>query len=177
MMVDVTYQMVLSTLQTAGILAGIAYYLFMMRRLREERRNQYANEVGNISFSQEYSENWISFLRNMEFSTYEEWGEKYGPYVNPDAAIRYFSLISYYNSLGTRIMKGQIDADSVTEYMMAFHPLLVWEKSITIFEEWRKRYNNPKMMNGFEYLVTEIKKIHPNLTSTPNPQRQRLMKR
>jgi len=36
MMVDVTYQMVLSTLQTAGILAGIAYYVM---NLNYTRRN------------------------------------------------------------------------------------------------------------------------------------------
>ena len=37
MMVDVRYQMVLSTLQTAGILVGIAYYIMT---IRNQQKNQ-----------------------------------------------------------------------------------------------------------------------------------------
>ena len=36
-MVDVTYQMVLSTLQTAGILVGIVYYISIMRNQQRTR--------------------------------------------------------------------------------------------------------------------------------------------
>ena len=40
MMVDVTYQMVLSTLQTAGILVGIIYYLTIMRNSQKNQQMQ-----------------------------------------------------------------------------------------------------------------------------------------
>jgi preprotein translocase subunit YajC len=36
-MVEITYQMVMSTLQTAGILVGIFYYIMT---LRNQRKNQ-----------------------------------------------------------------------------------------------------------------------------------------
>jgi hypothetical protein len=38
MMVDITYQMVLSTLQTAGLLVGILYYIFDLQNKREDQR-------------------------------------------------------------------------------------------------------------------------------------------
>ena len=147
-----------------------------MRRSSQERRKQYAAEVSQISYSQEYSKNWVTFLNNMEYSTYQEWVEKYSPYVNPEAATCYYALIGYYDVLGTRIMKGQIDAAYVTEFLVPLQPILVWEKSAPIIEEWRKRYNHQGMMYGFEYLVTEIRKKLPDLTTTMNPKREKLMK-
>jgi hypothetical protein len=40
MMVDISYQMVLSTLQTAGILVGIFYYIFTLRNAQHTRELQ-----------------------------------------------------------------------------------------------------------------------------------------
>jgi hypothetical protein len=39
-MVEITYQMVLSTLQTVGILEGIIYYLFIMRNSQRNQQMQ-----------------------------------------------------------------------------------------------------------------------------------------
>ncbi len=39
-MVEITYQMVLSTLQTAGILVGIIYYITIMRTSQRNQQHQ-----------------------------------------------------------------------------------------------------------------------------------------
>ena len=39
-MVDITYQIVLSTLQTVALVVGIAYYLFIMRNSQRNQQMQ-----------------------------------------------------------------------------------------------------------------------------------------
>jgi hypothetical protein len=112
----------------------------------------------------------------LDFSSNEEWGEKYGPYVNPEASKHWYSLVFYFNSLGKRVINGQIDLDTVLLYVEPFGPLLTWEKSLPIFEAWRKRFNYP-IMSGFEFLVNSIKERYPTIVATPHPDRERLLQR
>jgi len=173
-MVDATF--VLNLVETVGILVGVAIAIMEIRRSREERRNQFSAEFLRHWSTREFWENWISFLRNMDFSTVEEWAEKYGPYANPEVSKHWYTLIFYFDKLGRRVDDGKIDLDSALFYVEPFGVLLTWEKSLPIFEEWRERMNYP-IMSGFEFLYNETKKKYPTLVSTPSPYRERLMQR
>jgi len=174
-MVDATFA--LNLVETVGILIGVAIALMEIRKGREERRNQFSYELLRVYSSMAAQESWISFVNNMDFSTYEEWSEKYGPYTNPEAAKHWYALINYFNTLGLQTMNGQIDLETVLIYVDPNIPLMLWNKSLPIFQAWRERYNNPHMRNGFEYLVNELKRRHPKHTPIPHPQRLRLMQK
>jgi len=173
-MVDATFM--LNLVETVGILVGVTIAIMELRKGREERRNQFSAELLRTWSTREFWENWISFLRNMDFSTIEEWNEKYGPYVNPEASKHWYSLIFFYDLLGKRVIDGQIDLESVLFYVEPFGILLTWEKSLPIFEEWRERMKFP-IMSGFEFLVNSVQERYPTLMSTPYPDRERLMQR
>ena len=87
-MVEITYQMVLSTLQTASILVGIAYYVM---NLNYTRRNQELTlkaqeqaletrqaQIFRNTIDKAYSKEGLDHLRvlnNATWSSYEEWLE------------------------------------------------------------------------------------------------------
>jgi len=172
-MVDANF--VLNLVEAVGILVGVAIAIMEIRRSREERDIHFSIDYVRDATSPEGWKSWFSFLRNMDFSSYEEWSEKYGPYVNPEAALHWYSMFSYYDGLGRRILNGHIDLETVLSYLDPIIPFAVWEKSKTIFEEWRERFNYPDMEYGFEFLVKELKRKYPDVTYIPNPERQRFM--
>jgi len=166
-MVDATFA--LNLVETVGILVGVTIAVIEIRKSREERRNQFSLEYIQYSGSQELWEHWISILNNMDFSTYEEWQEKYGPRTNPEVAKHWYSFTFYHDTLGNRILNGQIDLESVLLYLQPYGAILVYKKSLPIFEAWRELYNLPKIMGGYEFLVNKLKKRHPNVTIETNP--------
>ena len=116
-------------------------------------------------------------MNNMDFSTYEEWSEKYSPYANPEASVHWYTLMSFFEAVGQRVKDGTMEVDAAISSLSDMIVIAVWEKSLPIFDEWRKRFNSPSMMNGFELLYNEIMKMNPHTKFIPNPQRQRLMQR
>ncbi len=173
-MVDATF--LLNLVETVGILVGVTIAIMEIRKGREDRRNQVADQFLEFSKSQEYMEHWISFLRNMDFETYDEWSEKYGPYANPEAAVHYYALIHYMDTVGRRVIEGRMDLDLAVSNMPIAMVIGVWEKSQPIFEEWKKRYKLSSYAPGLELLYNEMKKTYPEMSFTPSPQRQRLRK-
>ena len=51
MMAEITYQMVLSTVQTAGILVGIAYYIMTLNYTRRNQEQTLKTRHATISVS------------------------------------------------------------------------------------------------------------------------------
>jgi hypothetical protein len=82
-MVEITYQMVLSTLQTAGILVGIFYYIMDLRNNREIqqislliRQSQCLQQILDKTTSREGLE-YDRICTQAEWSDYDEWLERY----------------------------------------------------------------------------------------------------
>ena len=82
-MVDLTYQMVLSTLQTAGILVGISYYLVIMRNSQRNQQIQLETRQAQL-FMQVYSQwtggihkHWAE-ISGWEWDDYDDYLQKYG---------------------------------------------------------------------------------------------------
>ncbi len=80
-MAEITYQMVLSTLQTAGILVGIAYYVMNLhytRRNQEEtlktRRTMIFHQLCGYFLSNPEAVKHIRVLERNPISSYENIG-------------------------------------------------------------------------------------------------------
>jgi hypothetical protein len=169
-MVEITYQIVLSTIQTIALIVGIIYYITIMRKTRKERKNQLVDQTLQSYGRTETAELWIRTV-NQVFSSYEEWYEKYGPSSNPEAAKYMYTMWGYYNALGNNLRDGHIDADYVLKNTMLLPVIALWERSKVIFEVWRERHNWPSMYAGFEYLYNIVRKEYPDVTYAPAPLR------
>jgi hypothetical protein len=166
-MVDATF--VLNLVETVGILVGITIAIMEIRKSREARRFETADQLLQYAASKESVEAWISFLNNRDFSNYEEWSEKYGPRVNPEVAKYLYSQWFFFNALGKHLQNGYIELDDVLTYMSPIMIYSIWEKSKPIFDEWRSRYNHPTMFADFEFLYNKTKERHQEVVYTPPP--------
>ena len=90
-MVEVTYQMVLSTLQTAGILAGITYYIMTLQNTKKNQQLQLETRQAQL-FMQVYREvctpEWWkrqAETHKHDWSNYEKVEEFMGMTTNTEA--------------------------------------------------------------------------------------------
>jgi hypothetical protein len=167
-MVDANF--VLNLVEAIGILVGVSIAILEIRRSREERRNQLIDQVIENSRKTERMEPWIH-ATNQNFSSYEEWFEKYSPATNPEEAKYMYSIWTYYDVLGKHLREGLIDSDYMLSNVNPIVAMAIWEKSKVIFETWRERYNFPSFYDGFEYLHNTIKEMYPEVTYTLSPLR------
>jgi hypothetical protein len=162
-MVDVSYQMVLSTLQTVGILVGIIYYIFNMRNSQknqqmqlETRQAQLFMQIYSRQYDRETREN-IHFVDKIEYENYEDFIEKYGIENNPDY-LKISSLVTYYEGIGVLVKRKLIDP-SIVDDLMSSPIIRVWEKLRGYVEERRERTGHVESAEHVEYLYEIIKAI------------------
>jgi hypothetical protein len=121
-MVDVSYQMVLSTLQTVGLLVGIAYYVMSLNYTRKNQgislRNQeeaiktrnatLTNQILAPMISSEGTDKMI-LLQRTQVSRYEEWQEVCKSNIENLKAMHF--LCSIYESIGISLREGIFDIE------------------------------------------------------------------
>jgi hypothetical protein len=178
-MVELTYQMVLNTLQTAGILVGIAYYLVIMRNSQKTREltlqsqelarkaQEQQSETRQIQFcwqalervyNKEFMRRIIEIMYHQDFKDYEEWREKYGPTSNPDAYVDYYQVTSTYQGLGYLVQSKVLDLEALSQYIRPRSVIFLWEKVEPIVKVHRERLN-PNAYDSFEYLANELRTL------------------
>ena len=181
-MVEITYQMVLSTLQTVGLLVGIIYYFIIMRN--SQRNQQIQLETRKVQlFMQLYqqltSEETLKAsmeLMTLDIKDNDEYLKKYDSSVNPAHYAKRAHIWWLYNSIGELLRMGTIEHDLIDRLQLDASVILTWEKWEHIIKETRARENLPNIWEGFEYLYNETKKIrdmrgYPDikLTQPDNP--------
>ena len=138
-MVDVTYQMVLSTLQTAGLLVGIFYYIMVLRNQQKNQEMQLETRQAQL-FIQMYgrfsdaafhdadtdirSTSWVNFP-DFESRVLED----------PRKFKSLGTLIRFYEGIGVLVKEGLINMRFVS-LLMAGDITQFWEKIGLIIEQW-----------------------------------------
>ena len=103
-------------------------------------------------FSTMMSKDWLEAwekVRDRETLDYDDYKEKYG-------FVEVNEIYVYFDQLGRLLQKGWIDIDLLP--LENGQIRITWEKIKPILEGSRKKFNEPKLGNGFEYLYNEIKK-------------------
>jgi len=177
-MAEITYQMVLSTLQTAGLLVGIFYYIMVLRNQQKNQeislRNQeltlqsqeHALETRQATlFMQSYRETatkemqMISMeLLNWKWNDWDDYVKKYSS--DPKQNSKRVTLSLYLHGLGILLEENYIPAEII--YKMdqnGMAPIMYWEKFKAIIYQERKRNNNPDMWKYFESYALEMKRL------------------
>jgi hypothetical protein len=179
-MVEITYQMLLSTLQTIALIVGIAYYLFIMRNSQRNqelarRSQEHATETRQAQLfmyiydrwsSREYNTHFFA-VRDWEWTDYEDFIEKYGWQNNPDTYYHFSSIGTYFEGIGVLVNRGLVDPTLVDD-LISGSVTFFWEKfGESIIKERRRRDNFPQLFEWVEYLYNAIKPIrdsqHPEL--------------
>ena len=167
-MVEVTYQMILNTLQTVGLLFGIAYYVLSLNYTR--RNQELTLKTRNMTLqyqsinSMMYSPLGLKSMRlvgKTSFSSIEEYRELF---KDPefDSAVTYvFSMLDIW---GIYLEEGIFDigifAKAAPWYFKRF-----WNQYKPIIYEYRKTLG-PSYYRNIEYLFDSLEKYweeHPEL--------------
>ncbi len=157
-MVDVTYQLVLSTLQTAGILVGILYYITIMRNQSKAREAQFLLQLNNVFQDKEAIKDWLDVLQ-MQFVDYDDFLEKFDSEVNMENYLQRSRIYRMLNTFGHILKKGLVNPETVFDGVQGEFIEEMWSKHSIVAFEIRQRRNVPHYLEGFEYLAKAMKKI------------------
>jgi hypothetical protein len=171
-MVEITYQMVLSTLQTVGLLVGIVYYVTIMRNA--QRNQQVALETRQAQlfmqlFTKINERELQTFIGEImlrwEFSNLDEFMEKYGPENNLEDSITFSMVGTYFSGMGILVRENLVDIRLVTRFFGSTVKAF-WEKIEPIIGDFRELEGFQSYLSDTEYLYNEMMKYmekHPEL--------------
>jgi len=157
-MVDVSYQMVLSTFQTVGLLVGIYYYVMTLNNTRQNRRitltttllEPFMTVEGNLL---------IMDLIKMEWNDLDDYKRKYDHRVNSENYAKRLAVWKRLESLGLFYRKGLLDLET----LRAGGDLVIvslWRKFKPIIEEYRKTDYDKSSNQHWEYLAESLYKVY-----------------
>ena len=150
-MAEITYQMVLSTLQTVGLLVGIFYYIITLQNAQKSRDAQIFLQFSNRMGSEKWQRGTQLFLDGLKFNSFSEmmsYSEN-----NPEnwSDIRYVQAA--LEDFGGMVRGGYLKVNIIA--ITTFTPIiLVWEAMQPTIEEWRIHY--PRMWSEIEYLYHQL---------------------
>jgi hypothetical protein len=146
-MVDI--QTVSIAIASAGVLAGVVYYILEIRHQTKIRQMDLLMRLFSTFDSNEFQEEYIKFL-NLEIMDYDDYVKTYG-------LKGLFKIFPFFEAVGIMLNRKMVSLDLV-EQMYSQSIQIMWEKSKPIQEGLRKKYNQPKWGEWFEYLYNEVKK-------------------
>jgi hypothetical protein len=160
-MVDVTYQMLLGTLQTVGILVGIFYYIMALKNQEKTRHaSLFMSVYQTINTDRGIDSDFKA--SKIEYKTHEDW-EKIAN--DPELFKAWAYQSNFFESLGVLVRDGLIDIEMLAR-LHSGSILFYWEKYKDGIMASREAMNWPRWMIETEYLVdrtVEFSRSHPEL--------------
>ncbi len=150
-MVDI--QTVSIAIASAGVFIAAIYYILQIRHQIRVRQTDLLVRLFSTMINKDWLEAWEE-VRDREDLEYAKYKEKYG-FVEAN------QVYLLYDELGRLLQKELIDIDLLP--LETGQITLAWEKLSPILEGSRKKFNEPKLGSGFEYLYNEVKKREQKL--------------
>jgi hypothetical protein len=141
-------QTVSIAIASAGVFIAAIYYILQIRHQSRLRQTDLLVRIFSTMINKDWLEAWEK-VRDREISDYSEYKEKYG-FVEAN------QVYLLYDELGRLLQKGLINIDLLP--LETGQIEISWEKLSPILEGSRKKFNEPKLGSGFEYLYNEVKK-------------------
>jgi hypothetical protein len=167
-MVEITYQIMLSTLQTMGILIGIAYYIIELnytRRNQEQtlktRHATIYHQITSPLLTPIGIKN-ISLLEANPVSSHDEWLKLTS--ANHEFYAAYLWVCSIYEACGIYLRQGVASVEYFAEHQPYWH-LRFWRQAKPIIYKQREELGSSYYRN-MEYLFDSLEKYfekHPEL--------------
>ena len=172
-MAEITYQMILSTLQTVGLLVGIFYYITTLRNAEKNRIKEMVFRRMQTRTPEYFMDIYKSSPANYEWETVEEFQRKYNPRTTPELMAKRASLQDKLSAWGFLLREGMIDIEFIGRLHNPSFIQYWWESNEPIYMESRKTQNNPDLWTDFEFLYNAIKKKYPHSQVEPRYKIQR----
>jgi hypothetical protein len=182
-MVEITYQMILSTIQTASLVVGIVYYLTIMRntqktrelslKAQEEAERARQREMILLrfhSFDREWARAWTNVLF-QDVNTLEKWQKVFNPIEEPENFADMIFLQTRYQNIGLMLKESIIEPDLLFQIYQPDSVLSAWEQYEVNIRYRREFTNDPTYQSGFEYLYVEAKKRYPDISTRERSER------
>lgn len=177
-MVEITYQMILSTIQTIALVVGMAYYLTISKKQQktrehtfesqekarkaqenalETRKAQMFMQIYNESYNNDSFIDAYVMLADFNIHSYEEYQK-----LMEDEEIKKAStkVAMFFEGVGVLIREGHISI-RLFALLMTGMTRSWWERLYkSILEEGREKRNFKRWMSESEYLYNEMMKYH-----------------
>ena len=183
-MAEITYQMVLSTIQTAGLLVGIFYYVTTLRNAQKTREltlqsqeltrkaQELSAETRQTQLFMNFNNQWTGGIRKQwneikhwEWKDYDDYIEKYGDLESQDQLL---NVGSYFEAMGVYVKEGLVSIRLValfsTTVLMQFN-----EMFSPIAKHERVLYNQPRIGVETDYLYNVLMNYHKEHPELLNP--------
>ena len=170
---------ILSFIQAAGIIVGVAYYILNIQNNQrnqelslkaqqqaiETRNTQFFITLHNSMDSESILTSWKDMAGKREWNTFEEWWDRFGPESNIEYFTKWLRAQILYEIYGTMVKRGFIDI-SLVDDMLSGPVMMYWEASKPIIYGLREKKGYPQFQEHFEYLADRIRKMvseqHPD---------------
>ena len=158
-MMEITYQLVLNTIQTIGVLIAVFYYIFTLRNQNQVRKSQFFHALHEKLTTPEEIKIVYGDILQWHWDDFDDFELKYGFDVNPEAFYQRLAALNWGNFLGNLWKKNLIDREIVYG-SLPFALSQIWYKFKPIIEEQRVRYNfGPDYLSGLEFIAVETEKM------------------
>jgi hypothetical protein len=154
---------VLSFIQAAGIIVGVAYYILNIHNNQknqqlqlETRQTQIFMQIYQQINTEEVYKSWAELV-NVGKIDYEDYLKKYDSTVNPDHFAKRAQIWYSYNTIGELLRQGIIELDLLNRLSLGPMVITMWERWEHIIRKTRERERGPDLWEGFEYLYNEVK--------------------
>ncbi len=163
-----------------GVGVAAFYYIFILRinvktqqltlkaqeQTLETRQTQLMMNLYQVQMTFDAQKSWTDTF-NREWTSYEDFIEKYGQKNNPEAHIRRVIVLSFYESIGFLLKNHLINPNYAYE-LNRTGIIRMWEKYADLHKEMRVKLNDPEYAANFEYAYNEMMKLRKDkgLTST-----------
>jgi hypothetical protein len=142
----VDIQTVSIAVASASVTLAAIYYMWQIRHQTKIRRMDFIMRMPSTFLSKEVMQT-LAIVRKTEFENYDDFEEKCG--------VEARQVADFGENLGFLVKRKLIDIGLVADRYDMYE---VHEKLRPWIEETRRRANNPKLYEWFEYVVKEMKK-------------------
>jgi hypothetical protein len=133
---------------SASVTVAAIYYIWQIRHQTKMRQTDLLVRLFSTLDSKDWLEAWEK-VRDRKIMDYETYKEKHG-------LVEANQVYVFYDQLGRLLQKGLIDIDLLPLETGQIN--IAWEKLKPLLEGSRKKFSEPKLGSGFEYLYNEVKK-------------------
>lgn len=153
------YEIFFDIIPILALIAAIMYYVYISKSQNQTRKAQLFMQIYNRFQDKEFLRQNIEIM-NMEWADFDDFWQKYGIIVNPEATSLIFSVGTYFEGIGVMVKEKLIDVKLVDDLMTGL-VVRYWEKLEPIIKHQRIMFNWPEAYEWTEYLyntITSIKK-------------------
>jgi hypothetical protein len=185
-MAEITYQVVLNTLQTTGLLVGIFYYVMTLRNTQKTRELTLQSQELTRKAQEQAAE---TRQTQLFMQLFDRWGDPdfarlYGKYryetcasvsndpdeickiavkavfesYDPDVWIPIQTLTQYFEGIGIVYKKKLIDLETL-ESLLSTRIIWYWDVTEAFIKYAREKLDDPTMYQEIEVLVKDMKRL------------------